>query len=320
MEKHLREKINRWIDFSEAIKKIYLKIINYEQRNYFGEGYQNLIYLLSVAFDIEDKIIEEININQDNWRQIKTIIDCQDDFIEQITEEKTNAFDVLRRSNTLDDILLYVHNNFYSEQTITNIFELVALTNYRDELNNLKYADVFLKHVTVNFIAMIQKYINEVDDEEIRNYLIYLKYAIISTTPGYEKSFTELLGQTLPTININTDFPSIEGFSEEGIDELNRYNLKNAIGSDLVQAFCIDNNLINESSEKKLLYRILALNKARLISLRDDSFVTELEEIINDIRPTNPDYSIVNTLVDEMFKDAHELAKKDYYIAKKVRK
>lgn len=239
MEKHLREKINRWIDFSEAIKKIYLKIINYEQRNYFGEGYQNLIYLLSVAFDIEDKIIEEININQDNWRQIKTIIDCQDDFIEQITEEKTNAFDVLRRSNTLDDILLYVHNNFYSEQTITNIFELVALTNYRDELNNLKYADVFLKHVTVNFIAMIQKYINEVDDEEIRNYLIYLKYAIISTTPGYEKSFAELLGQTLPTININTNFPSIEGFSEEGIDELNRYNLKMLLGLILFKLFVL---------------------------------------------------------------------------------
>lgn len=215
--------------------------------------------------------------------------------------------------------MLHQYNNFVLDNSPTNILEIINNIAYRNELNNLRYADAFLNNVTFNFIAMIQKYINEIDDGRIRNYLIYLKYALISTSPTYEKAFLELKGQILPTININNNFPTIEGFTDKSIDDLNRYNLKTAFKSDLVQAFCIDNDIIDDYSEKKLLYRILSLNKARLISLRDDEYIKEIEKEIEEIRPTNPEYSRVNTLVDEMFKDAHELVKKDYYIPKKIR-
>lgn len=319
MEKSLRDKINRWIEFSSSIKNMYLNIIKHEQEGVFDQEYDNLIYLIPAALEIEKKIIADLNINYSNWREIKTVIDCPDDYLKKIVEEQSNSFEILRRSNILDNILLYQYNNFFSESEPTNIFELISNTNYRDELNNLKYADIFLRNVTFNFIAMIQKYINEVDDEEVRNYLIYLKYALICTTPNYETSFFELKGQTLPTININVDYPDIEGFNDKAIDDLNRYNLKEAFESDLVQAFCIDNNIIDNISEKKLLYRILSLNKARLISLRDDEYIKEIEKSIDEIRPINPEYSRVNALVDEMFKDAHELVKKDYYIPKKIR-
>lgn len=319
MEKNLRGKINRWIEFSESIKKMYLCLIEHEQSDNFDKEYYNLLYLMPKAIEIEKKITDDLNINASNWRMIKTVIDCPDDYLEKILEEKSNSFEILRRSNILDNILLYRHNNFFFDKEPTNIFELINNTNYRDELNNLKYADIFLNHVTINFIAIIQKYINETDDQEIKNYLIYLKYALISTTPSYEITFFELKGQPLPTININTNYPDIEGYNTEAIDDINRYNLREAFKSDLVQAFCIDNNIIDNLAEKKLLYRILALNKARLISLRDDEFISTLEKAIDEIRPINPDYSHVNNLIDSMFKDAHELVKKDYYIPKKIR-
>lgn len=319
MEKNLQERINRWIEFSKSIRDMYLSIIKHEQESIYDKEYDNLIYLMPAAIEIEKKIISELNISEINWRKIKMVIDCPDDYLERIVEGQSNSFEILRRSNILDDILLHQYNNFFSESQPNNIFEVIASTNYRNELNNLKYADAFLKNVANNFIAMIQKYINEVDDEKIRNYLIYLKYALICTTPSYESTFFELKCQVLPTININTNYPFIEGFNEETIYDLNRYNLKDAFESDLVQAFCIDNEIIKDYNEKKLLYRILALNKARLISLRDDAFVKELEQTVDDIRPINPDYSQVNALVDEMFKDAHELAQKNYYIPKKTR-
>lgn len=320
MKKGLKEKIDRWIEFSVSIRNLYLKIIKHEQDGNYDEEYKNILYLLPSAIEIEKKIIDELNINENNWRPIKTIIDCPDDCLVQILEEETSSFEVLRRSNILDDILLHRYNNFFSKTTPSNIFEVISNTNYEDELNNLKYADAFLKSVNVNFIAMLEKYINETEDKVVRDYLIYIKYATISTTPSYESTFAKFQGQTLPTININTNFGEIDGFSEEGINDLNRHNLKVGLVSDLTQAFTIDNNIIDEPSEKKLLYRILALNKARLISFRDDAFVTEMENAIDDIRPTNPDYSRVNAHIDAMFKDAHELVKKDYYIAKKVRK
>lgn len=319
MDKILKEKLNRWITFSEAIKKLYLRLITCEQNNNFGEEYQNIIYILPSALDIEDKIIHELNINERNWRDIKRLIDCDDELSIKIMNEASTSIDALRRSNRLDDILLYDYNNFLSDGPITNVIDLITRTNYQDELNNLKYADAFLKHVTINFIAMLEKYIYEVTDPEIKDYLIYIKYALICMTPNYERSFVELRGQTLPTININTNFPEIDGFDDEAINELNRYNLKNSFKDDLIQAFCVDNEDMFESFEKKVVYRILALNKARLISFRSDTFISELESMIEEIKPTSDEYSIVNKLVEEMFKDAHELVKKDYYIAKKVR-
>lgn len=319
MKKELKEKIDRWIEFSESIRKIYLKIIKHEQDNNYDQEYNDLLYLLQTAITMEKKIIDDIKIDEKNWREIKAIIDCPNDYFEKILVEKENSFEILRRSNILDDILLYKYNNFFSKKLPTNIFEFIANTNYHDELNNLKYADVFLKNVTTNFIAMIQKYINEVQDVEVRNYLIYLKYGIICTSPTYESAFLELNGQILPTININTNFPDIDGFTKEGIDGLNHYNIKEAIESDLVQAFSLDDILLDEPIELKLLYRILALSKAHLISFKDDSFISELEASIDEIRPINSDYSRVNALVNEMFKDAHEIVKQPYYVAKKIR-
>lgn len=310
MEKQIKMTIDRWIKLSTAIKKMYLKIITLEQQNLKeSDEYKNLIDLLPTAVRIENSIINEIFFTKDNYEEIKEIID---ENIEQIQINMLNGncqeLENLRRSNKLDEILLS-YNNFFELHQTNSYIEAIKMLEYEEQLSNFKYVNEFLNRLTINHIAIIERWISKIDDKKLLNYLIALKYQTICITPKYENIFVFFNCKTHPPININQGLLEIDSMTIDIIRELNEYNLRNGFKEDLMELLCLNNNIIDDEYNQQLLYRLLTLNEARLISLNDISFIQSIYNEIIGLYPDNEEYSKIIELIDKMFDDAIEYIK-----------
>ncbi len=115
---------------------------------------------------------------------------------------------------------------------------------------------------------------------------------------------------------MSSSFPVTEGYSESEINALVKHSLKSGLEDD-IRTLGDMNNLIFPYYAKKI-YRMLALNKARLISLKDLSFIEEIERSTNEyIHEGDSFYSLVNDCLNSMFKDAKEIIKEKHYPRKK---
>lgn len=305
MKKELKDAVGKWISFTETIRNMYLKLIELEQQDLKdSEEYKTIVYLLPEALKIENRIINDIPLTKDNYQEIKDIIDSNiDQIIIDILNETSNKIEVVRRSNRLD-ILLLEYNNFFELTPTNNLMEAIKMLEYQDELTNYKYANEYLEKLSVNHIAMIERMIQHTDDKKIRNFLISLKYRTICITPAYESNFAFFKCRVLPTININLSITPLDNLKEEVIRELNEFNLRNSFKADLLNILYLDNDSIKEPDNIKQLYRILTLNKARLISLDSTSFVESIYNETLFLLPMNENYSEVVKLVNNMFEDA----------------
>lgn len=306
MKKTDEEKIESWIKMSDAVIDIYLKITEFEASNTFDDEYKSLLYLLPTAIRIEQKNFNEIGLNSKNYKQLQIRFDISNEDISDITNGNSKKLANLRRHNYLTSIINFKYNGFYKQKETYGLVDLINNENEKTTIQREMFAENYHTELSVNFINMLERYINEVDDEDTRNYLIYLKYMTISTVPRYERDYILFGIKTLPIRDIHKVFPQTWGFSEEEIQYSVKENLKEDFLIEVNSLLQLNNFILPHY--KRELYKELALNKARLISLNSKDFIEELKREIEKLMKQNDNfYAEINHLLKSMFDDALEL-------------
>lgn len=282
MKRFSEERVKRWEDMSDAITNMYLKIIKYEQHNDVNEEYKAIIELMPTALRLEKDIFHEIGINKDNYKLLERRFNISDEDVTDANDGDEVKLSMLRKHNYFTSMLNFQY----------------GLASSANEI----YSELYHSQITVNFIKMLERYCNEIDDEDVKNFLIYIKYLLISTVPIYESDYFLLGQKTLPTRDILATFPPIHGYTEETIHYHVVESLKKHL-SDEIQIIAEINNMILPYY-KRAIYKNLALNKARLISLNKKDFILSMQDEINKHLRRNDFYSDINVLIDDMFEDA----------------
>ena len=317
MDKVLESKFEEWSSLSESISKIYLKIIEHEEQHNYDKEYEELLYLLPTALRLEKKCFLEMPLDSASAAKLRAKIDINMEQIDDLINGEEDLLSLLRKHNYLDCLVTFLYNDFHEKETLhTDFFSQIINETQKINMQNKKYQENFYTSVNTNFIQMLEKYITEIDDEDVKSYLRYVKYIIICTTPKYEENYWLFGHIALPTIDMSSSFPVTEGYSESEINALVKHSLKSGLEDD-IRTLGDMNNLIFPYYAKKI-YRMLALNKARLISLKDLSFIEEIERSTNEyIHEGDSFYSLVNDCLNSMFKDAKEIIKEKHYPRKK---
>lgn len=318
MGKNIFDKIDEWRNLNRSVVEIYLKIIEYEQLNNLGKEYENLRQLLPYSVNLEKRLFNEIGINKNNHRYVENELQISRNEMDLIVSGLHYNLNLLRATSLYQQARIFDHHCFIEERASFSIWDIKDSEEDKEKLQKLIYEKDYTNQLIINYIQMINKYISEVDDEFAKNYLTYLKYMTISTTPQYETAYLDFRMNDLPTVDLVKTFPNTSGYDQQTIDNLARNKLKNDIVNEL--SFLLEMNNFIYPYNKRTVYRTLALNKARLISLKDKSFIDVVGKEISDLLKQDEYFSIINKLIGDMFFDAYEIIKKDYYALKKVGK
>lgn len=310
MKKIDEEKIKSWEELNTVISKMYLKLVELEKENNKGEEYNTILYLLPTALRLEKKRFLDMGLNKSNYKELEKRFNITDEELTDVTDGKDSLFSKLRANNYFTSMLNFHYDRFWEACENIGLFEYINSYNEKENLQNQKYAELYQSELTVNFIPMLDEYIESVDDEDVRNYLIYIKYLMIGTITKYESDYALLGCHTLPTRNMLTVFPTVEGYSKDEIDMLVKTSLKKDFLNEIEMLSKMNNFIL--PYHKRVIYKELALNKARLISQCSEEFINEMkEEVDKFLKRGEPFYKDINSLIIELFDDAYSIIKKD---------
>lgn len=300
------EKVKDWEALSEAVAKIYLKIIDCEKRGDLGKEYKDLLYILPTALRFEKQRFLEMGLCETNYQSLKKHFDISSAEVVDVTDGYDANFPLFRKHNYFTSMLNLYYGGFYRIRETRGIQDFVNNQNELRTLQNEIFTEHYHTQVTVNFIQMLESYINCTEDEDVRNYLIYIKYLMIATVPKYEEDYVLFGEKLLPIRDILKTFPVTDGYTEEEIKILTEQSLRKDLISELSTMIQINNFIF--PYYKRTIYKELALNKARLISLNNEEFINSIkDEITKQMRVDNDFYTEINKLVREMFDDAKRI-------------
>ncbi|MCX4364440.1 MAG: hypothetical protein OSJ70_01515 [Bacilli bacterium] len=309
MESVTRKRLDDIVEFEIAIKKMYLKLADLEyEKKQDTEEYQNIFSLLENARKIEKKKFASIYIDETVYDQMLGYLtkdNARSDILSLL--ENQDFIEGIRLNNILS-IIAMQNNAFISEEDFN--FPING-ADLKEEFINRQYRDAYESGITSNSIFVINQDIDKLPDDELRRYFIYLKYFNIYISPTYECSFINS-GKILPLINIQHNKYQVPEYSDEEFDSCNRNNLINDIVDDMEYLLEGDDDTFATYPYRLDFYRILSLNKARLISLQDSSFITLVKKTIDQILSETDEYPNSNIDgikkgIEQMFMESLEL-------------
>ena len=320
--KNIYDKTEEWLEFSKSVTNIYLKIIEHEQQgDKNSDEYQSLFYILPTAVDIEKTKLTNI-LTKENYQNILKNVDKASNIFTDVMNEEKEFLPIVRAYNQLMSTYYFTYNGFFEEKTAKNPIDLINNTVRKNKLGNAKYEEYFFTILAINCIQIITRHLDSIEDNDIKNYLIYLKYVIITITPLYERRFL-LTDGVLPLRNMITSFPSIEGYEESQIKELLIYSLESLLLEDMKRILKLNND--NIKYVRKEITLTLITNKARLLSNPDLDFIESLEKQTYDMmNDSDSSCDRIKNLIKEMFKDTkliineEEAKKKQKPVQKKI--
>lgn len=156
--KELKSKMNELLQISRSIYKLYELIADLEiNGKQDTKEYYEYKDLLPEAIRIEKKKFKELGINKENYKIYQNMVDPYiGDISSNDIEPGFEHIEKVRISNMIDEYLLS-QNMFYDESNVTNLFEIMKLMNYKQELAYYKYANFLINHITNNYIAIDRK-------------------------------------------------------------------------------------------------------------------------------------------------------------------
>ncbi len=304
MEIVTRKRLDDIVEFEIAIKKMYLKLADLEyEKKQDTEEYQNIFSLLENARKIEKKKFASIYIDETVYDQMLGYLtkdNARSDILSLL--ENQDFIEGIRLNNILS-IIAMQNNAFISEEDFN--FPING-ADLKEEFINRQYRDAYESGITSNSIFVINQDIDKLPDDELRRYFIYLKYFNIYISPTYECSFINS-GKILPHNKYQ-----VPEYSDEEFDSCNRNNLINDIVDDMEYLLEGDDDTFATYPYRLDFYRILSLNKARLISLQDSSFITLVKKTIDQILSETDEYPNSNIDgikkgIEQMFMESLEL-------------
>lgn len=305
MDSELAEKIKSWVKMSDSVSKIYMELVTLEQNGQINHEFWTLKDLLPKAVELEKNRFAEIGITEKNMYEICKAIEITDPNYEDYVEAgNILEFAILRRNKTFATHILY---NFSA--TAESINKSVGDTKDHEDIvakaARKKYdveIDVRLRMIQT---FIINRYIKSIEDERIKDYLIYLKYLIFATNPGCEKCWFENHQLVLPPINILHNFPKIPYLSETFADNQARLDITNGVKNNVEKMSDIDNFAI-KSAFNGLFYLLTQL-EAELIAMRDLQFIKDLEDYTKQVVPDGIYYTEIKRYIESAFYDAKSL-------------
>ena len=303
MEIVTRKRLDDIVEFEIAIKKMYLKLADLEyEKKQDTEEYQNIFSLLENARKIEKKKFASIYIDETVYDQMLGYLtkdNARSDILSLL--ENQDFIEGIRLNNILS-IIAMQNNAFISEEDFN--FPING-ADLKEEFINRQYRDAYESGITSNSIFVINQDIDKLPDDELRRYFIYLKYFNIYISPTYECSF-------INSGKILHNKYQVPEYSDEEFDSCNRNNLINDIVDDMEYLLEGDDDTFATYPYRLDFYRILSLNKARLISLQDSSFITLVKKTIDQILSETDEYPNSNIDgikkgIEQMFMESLEL-------------
>ncbi len=309
MESVTRKRLDDIVEFEIAIKKMYLRLADLEyEKKQDTEEYKNIFSLLESAKKIEKKKFASIYIDETVYDQMLGYLtkdNARSDILSLL--ENQDFIEGIRLNNILSMIAMQ-NNAFISEEDFNSPINGAEL---KEEFVNRQYRDTYESSISSNSIFVINQDIDKLPDDELRRYFIYLKYFNIYISPTYECSFITR-GKILPPINMQHNKYQVPEYSNEEFDCCNRNNLINDIVDDIKYLLDGDDDTFATYPYRLDFYRILSLNKARLISLQDSSFINivkkSIDQIINESEES-PDFKTdrIKEGIEQMFIESLEL-------------
>ncbi|MDE5630614.1 MAG: hypothetical protein K2I70_03340, partial [Bacilli bacterium] len=181
-----------------------------------------------------------------------------------------------------------------------------------EEFINLKYLNSYDYGVIRNTLFILSEEIKKMPDNELRKYFIYLKYLNVFIYPQIEIFFINNGCSIKSPININKNRYQVHEYTEEEYERCNRDNLIDNIINDI--EYLLEGN---DEDWKKYpyrldFYRILALNKARLISVQDKSFINLIKMTTDYLIQDEEEYRVpekeeIRLKINQMFIESLEL-------------
>ncbi len=305
-----RKKLEDLEGFELAIKKMYLQLADLEyEGEQHSEKYKKIVNLLLAAKDIERKKFANLGLNEETYPEALHYFTRNQQFFDvAILLETQDYVEAIRLNNLLSKDI--VENDcFFSEEELN---DPIYGESAQETLADRQYFDSYQNALDFNIIYVINRAIPQMPDEELKKYFIYLKHFNIYINPHYEAFFIEKLGTQYPPLNINTRKYEVPKYTLEDYDSCNRNNLTNEIVDDIDYLFESADKDIQKGPERLDFYRLLSINKARLISLQDRSFITIIEKTYNQMLEEKKEYQspkkqFIRQMIMQMFADSYEL-------------
>ena len=313
MEHLTKEHLEDILDFEIDIKNMYLKLadLEYEEKT-DTEEYQTIFSLLENARKIEKGKFAKIFIDQDAYERMNAFFTKDNDKIDiSCLLEHQNYIECVRLNNILS-IIAMQNNAFINEEEL-------RYSSYWEELEeeiiNRKYRDAYDSAITRNTLFIVSDDIKKMTDDDLRKYFIYLKYLNIYISPTNEYDFLKNAGKINPPINIKYNKYQVPEYSDEEYESCNRDNLTNDIIDDLIYILGGDDEIFETYPYNLELQRILSYNKARLITLKDRSFINLIKKTLDKIISEDEDYQAAETerlsqAINQMFIESLEILDK----------
>lgn len=310
MEQITKDHLDDILEFERAIKKMYLKLADLEfEEKKESEEYQSFLELLESVERIEKKKFSNIYIDANAYDRMLAYFTKDNEKTDILNLiENQDYIEGIRLNNILSIIALQ-NNAFLTEEDLNSPLYGETL---KEEFISRKYRDAYEECISRNSIFTIDNDIKKMPDGESKKYFIYLKYFNIYISPTYEIAFLKSSGNVLPAININHNKNQVPEYSNEEFDSCNRENLSNNIIEDLEYLLEGDDELFKYSPERLELARILSLNKARLITLQDRSFIITIKKTFDNIISEDDEYQErekdgIRKSIEQMFTESLEL-------------
>lgn len=298
------------IDFEIAIKKLYLKLANLEYESKLGtDEYHNIFSLLASAKRIEEGKFQKLNIDKFSYNRLYFYLTLDIDNADLLNLlENLDNIERIRLNNILGAIHIQ-NNGFITDEELAS---LKYGEKVREALAHRQYQDLYEKCIQANAIYVLNEDLGKMTDAEIRKYFIYLKYFNIYIDPAYESNFINNGGTVRPLININHIKYQAPDCSQEEYDNYNYINLTNEIMLDILCLFEDDLEDLKSRENRFILYNIIPLIKARLISLQDKAFISHIRKNVNQIINKylglqGEEKQELRNIIDEMFADSYEI-------------
>lgn len=307
MDSELAERIKNWVSMSDSVAKIYMKLVTLEQDGKINDEFWSLKDLLPKAVELESTSFVEIGVNGKNIYDVCKVIEISDpDYEAAVEGGNILEFANLRRNKFFAAHVLYkfdataesIKKSVTDGKDHKGIVTKAAHKKYDTEI------DVRLRLIQA---YIIDRYIKSIENERIKNYLIYLKYLIFATNPGCEKHWFENHQLVLPPIDILHNFPVFPYLSESYAENHARLDLTNGIYNNIERISQIDN--FDIKAPRNGLFYILTQLEAELIAMRDMQYIKDLEDYTERVIPEGIFYTEIKRYILSVFDDAKVLVR-----------
>lgn len=310
MTPQLKGKLDNIIEFEVSIKNLYRTLADLEIEGKIDtEDYQNAFSLLDYTCKRETCKIDDLSLSEENILEFKNYLtQDQDEFDVAYILDSQDHLENIRLNNVLTR-LINNENGFTTEESLS---DPVYGSELKEALADFQFKEFFESTLDFNMIYMLNHDLESITDEELRRFFIYLKYFNIYINPTYERDYISHKGHLSNLIDLHLFRYQVPGYTDEEFECYTRNALTMQIMGDIEFLLEYKDETFLKHPYNLDIKRMITINKARLVSLADISFIDLIKAtydliIADDDETEEKDTKLVRAEIARMFKESYEI-------------